>query len=1302
MWNHRPPSGEFPSVRNSNQTFVFVDGNFLRFLVLEMKLVLPSCSYGFNVLPLLVFLFGVGCLQGTTSGSLPQHVLAVEPMEDVLPFFDTTVHVGSVRLPTENDVFPPLRVLLSKERYWAQDGHLDAVIQIDPALDATHLRVQIFDDKKKELASFPIDPLPSQNFAIYPVIPSTMLDGGDGVAEFKLLKGDEVLATESRPFRVERHPAPSPEIGSIRLTVPNPTGAVEAGVPVTVGVPFPRGVLFDVQTLRLVDSAGREIPLQVQETGRWSKFGSLSWVLCDFVVELDGKPLELSLEYGAQQNAQSSWWQRLLAGFSRSKPAQTVSSERPLIPVTLGQGFPTVDAGLLKIDGGVWFDANGDGSFVKVLDEGALNGAFVEHEDGRVYRLPPEDQFEIEEHGPEKVVIRRSGWYRHEPDGREFCQYVIRYVIHRNSPLIRVFNTWIYTGDDKVDRIRNMGWQFPLDDSLQPGGFLSSFGKDGRWLEGQSLLQWDYDHFLVVNGGQKEEFPGGRAPGVALSGNEAVQFFFGAADFWQNYPSELEFHQGSFWFHTWPRNNLPAKHTFDKEWIPRPTSYDPVFAEDPGALPSAARYAQEDPDKLTPSEWSLNILQHRYAHEGLLLDFALPEQFSQLALLPKGWDRSKPNAHGIARTDEFWLVFRPATANGPGSIVPLMQGLAEETLRAVVDPVWLVSTEVIPHIHPQDWEQFPEEERSYELAALSVDRIREQLGMYGMWIYGDLPIWGPNVGVRVPNLNRAFRKQHLGWPYPWIPFARSGDPRLLKIAQAAGRRVMDTSYRHYVSEEFQDRYSRGYLGVGPVYWDIYGESSGGARGVHITVDNLIHARQLTGYHRAADHIQFIIDLLKEEPIDRSLHGRSEYYRGSNAELKTYVELYQETFDPWFLVAAHAFRMGHMHGRSREFHDRIYGGRIWDTGDAAFMNFTGDSEFRDKLYLDRIVPVSQNEFEINQYNRRNPQYTTAADAWRLTGEEYHLRRVAAHVNAGTYLIGDGERYPEYLHGYIHRTSSPSRSSGGSSDYAAFTSAHLKWFPMGLRALADAGRRPDPIVDSFQLRPPTTSEPVIPITLRKDAPDKPVLLRLRAWRNGWSPVPFPESTKVNYRILDATGKEMLAGIWDFSERPGEYPISESIVTSQNIEIPAEFPPGVYTVEFHNPKPNTWTLAVPVSERDTPEVLVLQDGHSMYMSDVGTYYFQVPEGVERFWIDSRRDSGGLTMVWDPDGRRVWNQGDHYPSEDHPDEPRTVRAEIEVRPEHAGRLWKISGTGRFNLDPQIPPVFATEPARWFNPLDN
>src|SRR4051812_20658133 len=61
----------------------------------------------------------------------------------------------------------------------------------------------------------------------------------------------------------------------------SPRGPRQSAEPITLGVPFARGLCANEAELRLLDDAGRATALQTQVLDRWPD-GSIRWVLVDF------------------------------------------------------------------------------------------------------------------------------------------------------------------------------------------------------------------------------------------------------------------------------------------------------------------------------------------------------------------------------------------------------------------------------------------------------------------------------------------------------------------------------------------------------------------------------------------------------------------------------------------------------------------------------------------------------------------------------------------------------------------------------------------------------------------------------------------------------------------------------------------------------------------------------------------------------------------------------------------------------------------------------------------------------------
>ncbi len=1151
--------------------------------------------------------------------------LFVEGIEGRFPIYDGSGGT-QLRFAEPGDSLPPMRLWLSKERYWVQDRHLDAIVEVhdwdDGLLDSGRLRARLLDAAGVQVAEWRQHGLPGPRFAFYPQLPAEWAATAPGGTLEVTIENEagKIIAAASEDFRLKSFEAPAARSGRVPILLPNEDGVIANGIPVTVGVPFPRGVLGDVANVRMVDRTGAEVAVQVQETGRWSKFGDVRWLLCDFVVDLAGEPLELYLEYGPDVGRESL----------------------PALQVVQQPGFPRIDAGRLRVGDGVWFDVGGNGDYVKVLEQQALDGAFVEHEDGRLYQLPVDDRYQIEELGSEKIVVRRDGWYREAATGMEFCQYSIRYVFHRNSPLLRIFSTWVFTGDSNRDRIANMGWRLSYAEGMAADGFLSSFGPDKEWIDGNYLVQYNFSGYEVVNDDQVTDYPTGRAAGVARVSGNAARLYFGARDFWQTFPSELEFADGALWFHNWPRHGKPQP--------------EPLV----------------DPETAT-------LLQ--FAHSGEVLDFRLPEAYAEEPIdsLHSGngreptWEAGQPdsaNAQGVARTEEFWLWFA-SDSTGDDRQRQLMEGMNQQTLRAVVDPIWVAASGVFYETHPQDWESYPAFEAMYEeWVALLRSTRAENAGLYGMWLHGE-HLWSWRLG---PRIYRQLRKGHGGYGVlSWMPYARSGDPRLLQRHTAKVRRMIDANFCHYASDDvlatasletrphspykriFRDK--GGLWARGPLPW--------GGRGlVYLDYETQPHqwwdAWYLTGYNRAREFALDWSERVKEEMIDPDEAARWNWVfsRGSRQNetiQKAFIDTYQNTFDPWFIVWSH--HVAELHREALAKDTWVAYARFWSPGDREYHRFTGSRDHGD-YYVDFV----------RQSSTLKPG--PLAYAWRISGDETFLRRLAGvielfEVNGGT-------------------------AAGGRVD----SSSDL---PMALAAFEANGGRPDALYPGFfqRLRDYDTIDdgtfvyrtPQIAMVKQADQ-SLPVKLELirqqtlgkadedhRYWIYG------PDGTEVMSAVL--------RNVNTLDPSPGE-----------TVIIPADAPPGVYRLHFEirSRDPESMLtfnyhlrgLRFPVTPIGTPEVFELaeeqMDPAFSWTGGEG-YFFFVPADVEEFEVTGIA-SRNIAYILDPDGTVVWQFSGSG----------TSSARITVPPAQRGRLWRIAGTD-FIMDPQIPPIYSIDRDRWFDP---
>lgn len=1211
----------------------------------------------------LSFLISTGFLSNSSLAQEPQDDLGLEVIQETLPWFDQRPLYPVLDLGEDDNKNPQgiaavttgepkpvdgLDLLLTRSQYPAEDGHIDAVLWIgsSEATPPGTLTIRIDNMEDEPLAEHEINPIPGTQLYFSPSFRG-LLDQGEAKLVVEWSDGGEIVAQVEETFQVV--PALNlPNTGSIRITIPNEVEATAKGIPVTTGVPFPLGVLHEESNLRLLDSSGREVPLQTEITSRWSRFGSIRWVLCRFTVALDGGPAEFTLEFGPD-----------------IERAQMESVELELE----GHGIPEIPTGIFALGEAVEADPYGEDDHRPFLQKESLLGAFVEHAHDRVYnqrrvgrglqlgvphRVPEEAEYRIESHGPVQTTVRYEGWFLHEETQEPFCQFDIRQTFHKESPLIKTEFTWIYTGDGNRDPISNMGWKFSLPEGFTPLGFLDSF-ENSEWLKSDSLLQHLDDHFDLLNNGRTDSEHQGRSPGVAAAQTEDLRIYLGIRDFWQNFPNELEFTEEGLIFHTWPRHGKPHRH--------------PVQIEDAYRL------------------W--------FAHEGEVLDFTLPMDMTT-GRFYEDHSRGEPhyayarpesvNAQGIAKTVEFWL-YATDTETPETEALKVLEGLQSDAFRAVVDPAWITASGVFYEIHPLDPDQFPEHEEIYRLHTLSPMVQSDHMQVYGKWIYGEV-LRDADLDARtIDGTYRIFRKGHWGWPYSWVPFARSGDPETLQFARAATRMMTDVAFVHYVSEDVATHFDElpprwmwhpyqpfraiGWHNRNLIPWAGYWGPT-----TRLYADGgeyLWHAYYLTGDHRARRVLEVWAEVTKEEHPEQ--FGRQALTAAQNRARwpihlqKQYLEYYQGTFDPWFIVAAHA--IADMHNYRHETEGWL--GHPWNTGPHDFHRYTKNQEHLD--FFEASIRNTADWRNLGWASTSSTLIPSTVHAWRLTGDDTYLRRAAGLLDLARISTFVDEEPAHYL-GFNAR--------GTLNREMLFNSWYHRWAPMLLAAMAEAGEIPgNPIFMTFTYR--LQPDDVIAV-LKEENQEVPLFIGGK------------------YQITTANGEEMISAEADAPPGPGEFYSTAAVLDDEpQAELPrlkAEWPAGVYLVHLEDR-----SVTLPITPPDTPELLMVKDGQVGPATGTVQYWFFVPEGTDSFTITFdnaplARQATRRLAIWGPDGALQW---DLHQVGARDEFEGTIEATLEVAPEQAGRLWRVTMPAafrglEFTLDSQLPSALAHDPARWFD----
>ena len=574
----------------------------------------------------------------------------------------------------------------------------------------------------------------------------------DGMApgEYELLvdvmDGDAALAGASRSFVVVKRDVK--RSGRIAITVP-PTAADMPSWPITFGVPLPWGALDSPEHVKLLDGQGREVPVQVKAAGRWSKKGSIRWLLLDFLPPVGRSDRAFTLLYGPDVRRAAP---DLPPMVQETDKAVTVTTGplKFLVPKRKTPGIAQV-----WLHGEKQLATADDMTGPYLLDEGGTRFSGIRD---------PEAQVVVEESGPLKACVRVSGWHTAE-DGKRLGMFILRYYAYRGLPYVRVFHTFVITEHSDKARYRDIAYALPFASQYC---FFGTPGIDAAKIRGKGayLLQQDDQHFkLYEDGAFLDE--GVQAEGWLSTGRPGRMMTLAVKDFWQQFPKEMEVTPDRTAVHFWPAHG-------------------------------------EEPIRTGKDLAIRNVYHQWFAHEGALLNFKVPEE--ALVHVKRDSERYNypsakiANAIGLAKTHEMLLYFH--TDDWEKARARSTSLTFQDAPAAVCSPEWVCATKVFGAMHPKDAKRFPRVEKALDEVIACIARHRETDRDYGMFNFGDSHhnwFWQE----RRWNLHRIWRNTHHGWTrWPWLIFARTGAKRLLDWADRNARHIADVDHCHFATKDF--------------------------------------------------------------------------------------------------------------------------------------------------------------------------------------------------------------------------------------------------------------------------------------------------------------------------------------------------------------------------------------------------------------------------------------------------------------------------------------------------------------------
>ncbi len=320
--------------------------------------------------------------------------------------------------------------------------------------------------------------------------------------------------------------------GSFRVRPPRKHSGIEKGRfplevaqrcerawPVSVGVPFKRGTVSNIGSIRVIDSSKRALPTQVAAQTRWDD-GSIQWALLDF--ESDGVS-DCAVEFGKSVRNDTPGGVR-------------VRSSRRHVEVVTGPLQVRIPRDRTVIPG-----------LVEVLEDGSrrsmgeATAVTVVDADGRAYRSGAPDSVTVEASGPVRATVCLEVTHRSR-GGRACLRSVFRLHFFAGSRRVRVEHTFVNDVSDRdFERVQALSLRIPVE----VGNVRTLQGKGWRSRAARARIeQLEDDRFDLYEASgvrtRVQRVGGGRrSNGAASVTGDRESVSVAVRDFWQNYPKAL-------------------------------------------------------------------------------------------------------------------------------------------------------------------------------------------------------------------------------------------------------------------------------------------------------------------------------------------------------------------------------------------------------------------------------------------------------------------------------------------------------------------------------------------------------------------------------------------------------------------------------------------------------------------------------------------------------------------------------------------------------------------------------------------
>jgi hypothetical protein len=656
------------------------------------------------------------------------------------------------------------------------------------------------------------------------------------------------------------------------------------GAPVTIGIPFPKGELYSVDNIRLLNLNGKEISIQTTKVSTWLPADeSVKWVWIFFFSENSS---DYILEYG-----EGVWPSPI------SNRIVSTNNMRPKGGITVNTGplkFSIKKQGNGFLDE-VYLDTNKDGLFSKeeliASAPEKKRGAFLDILDDNgldMSKAVIHEVFREKGSGPLHTIFRIEGTYVYENENNP-SPFQIRIHAYAGKSYLKVLHTLTYTGNpDKHERqegehaniatqnevilseetMEDPGWTQP-DDQIAGAGLkvkyhlgnevtFTTSTYEGDWYKDLSSTEYHVSDLNNQKVGVLQTGPAQNNPNTTSSPSNRLEGF------------DSKIYKGDQTLKNTQRS---------RGWIDISNSSKGVSIGIKNFLKEYPKELQIDPEDSTLNGyvWPSDIEPMSFERKHTQQDGGMLANFAQ----------------GITKTTEFVYYFHE------DHDVKNIKNVMTYSLQSPVAhaaPEWYTQSKVYGNMAPYSskYKEF-ENALQYKFDWWAFNQKWEP--WYGMFNYGDgknyyfggeWHQWNNNE----PTVDFQF----------WTNFMRTGNPKYYYLAESMSNHTMDVDNVHWPKKRtylgkindaidywnFEDEpESTPYLGIGRRHAEEHWYSLLSA---HVWIQGWIASYYLSGNHRALEIAKMTGDTyLKRIWGEHDLRGRRLYLSVLNL-----VELYDAT------------------------------------------------------------------------------------------------------------------------------------------------------------------------------------------------------------------------------------------------------------------------------------------------------------------------------------------------------------------------------------------------------------------------